>query len=81
MLYNELDLLEMRLEILSGVVDKFVVVEANRTHTLRPKPLHFAQNASRFARFKDKIVHIALDGFPECTPPGGGGGRTAAVPG
>ena len=31
--FNELDLLEIRLNVLSQVVDKFVIVEMNRTHS------------------------------------------------
>ena len=31
--YNELDLLEIRLNVLKDVVDRFVLVEATQTHT------------------------------------------------
>ena len=44
--FNELELLEMRLHELSGVVDKFVLVEATRTFTNKPKPLYFQENQS-----------------------------------
>jgi len=59
--FNELDLLEIRLNTLAPVVDKFVIAEATRTHTGKPKPLHFAENKERFAAFADKIVHIVVD--------------------
>ncbi len=34
--FNELELLEVRLHELSGVVDKFVLVETTQTFTSRP---------------------------------------------
>jgi hypothetical protein len=59
-LFNELDLLEVRLNVLAGVVDTFVIVEADRTFQGAPKPLHFAQNADRFAKFAQKIVYVPI---------------------
>lgn len=67
--YNELDLLEMRLNILKDVVDKFVLAEATVTHTGQPKPLYYEENKSRFAKFADRIIHIVVDDFPD--PPDG----------
>lgn len=63
--YNELDLLEIRLNILKDVVDKFVVVEGVRTHTGKPKPLYFEENKARFAAYTDRIIHIVVDDTPE----------------
>ena len=48
MFFNELELLELRLNELNGVVDKFVLVEATRTFTNKPKPLYYAENKQRF---------------------------------
>ena len=56
--FNELDLLEIRLNTLDNVVDKFVIAESNFTHRGDPKPLYYKENAARFARFKDKIIHV-----------------------
>ncbi len=39
--YNEFELLELRLRALWDVVDYFVLVEADRTHTNKPKPFYF----------------------------------------
>ena len=61
--FNELDLLEIRLNILNEVVDKFVLVEATRTHRGNPKPLYFKENKKRFAPFLDKIIHIVVDSY------------------
>lgn len=63
--FNELDLLEIRLNILNDVVDKFVIVEANRTFSNKEKPLYFLDNIDRFEKFRDKIIHIVVDDFPE----------------
>ena len=59
--FNELDLLEIRLNTLKDVVDKFVIAEATRTHTGRPKELVFEKNRERFASFSDKIEYIIVD--------------------
>ena len=66
---NELDLLEIRLNVLKDVVDKFVLAEATHTHTGHPKPLYYKENKARFAEFEDKIIHIVVDDFP--LPPEG----------
>jgi len=63
--FNELDLLELRLNELDPVVDKFVIVEATRTHQNKEKPLYFNENKKRFEKFKDKIIHIIVDHYPD----------------
>jgi len=63
--YNELDLLEIRLNILDPVVDKFVIVEATKTFVGKPKPLYFKDKQERFAKWKDKIVHYVVDELTE----------------
>ncbi len=61
--FDELDLLDVRLNELHTVVDYFVLVEARQTFQGAPKPLHYAENADRFRAYADKIIHIAID-FP-----------------
>ena len=65
MFFNELDVLEVRLNELYGVVDKFILVEATKTFTNQDKPLWFNENKERFAKFADKIEHIIIDTYPE----------------
>lgn len=60
LLFNELDLLEIRLIELYPVVDWFVLVESTKTHSGKPKPLHYAANRQRFARWNDKIRHVVI---------------------
>lgn len=62
--FNELDLLEIRLNVLKDVVDRFVLVEADRTFTNRPKKLFFEENKSRFAPFADRIIHVKVTDHP-----------------
>lgn len=61
---NELEMLEVRLNELDPVVDKFVIVDSPFDHQLRPKKsaidAQFFKDP-RFAPFKDKIVHVSLE--------------------
>jgi hypothetical protein len=63
--FNELDLLEIRLNILDKTVDKFVLVEATKTHQGKEKPLHFNENKKRFEKFLPQIIHVIVDEYPE----------------
>ncbi|MDY6364377.1 MAG: hypothetical protein SPL73_05760 [Cyanobacteriota bacterium] len=64
MFFNELDLLEIRLNTLNNYVDKFVIVEATKNFSFKEKPLYFEQNKDRFKQFNDKIIHIVVDKYP-----------------
>lgn len=55
--FNELDMLELRLNILSPYVDQFIIVEADHTFAGKPKASCFAANRERFASFAHKITH------------------------
>lgn len=63
--FNELDLLELRLKELNQVVDKFVLIEADRTFQNGPKPYYFEENKERFEKYLPKIIHIKLDKYPK----------------
>ncbi len=63
--FNELDLLEVRLNVLDKYVDYFVLVEANKTQTLKDKPLYYEQNKERYSKFKDRIIHVKVEDCPE----------------
>lgn len=59
--YNELDLLEIRLNVLNDVVDYFVLSESTRTFTGKLKPLYYNENKDRFKKFSHKIRHVIVD--------------------
>lgn len=59
--FNELDLLEIRFNLLDPYVDKFVLCESHETFSGLPKPLYFEENKDRFAKWLPKIIHL----FPE----------------
>ncbi|HWZ16326.1 MAG TPA: hypothetical protein VNW95_13895 [Mucilaginibacter sp.] len=67
LLNEELDLLELRLNYLNALVDKFVIVESAYTFSGIPKPLHFGNNTRRFARFLSKINYITDTAEPDLT--------------
>jgi beta-1,4-mannosyl-glycoprotein beta-1,4-N-acetylglucosaminyltransferase len=58
---DELDILELRLKVLNNLVDKFVICEANRTHTNMPKPYFYMDHQERFLPWKDKIIYLPLE--------------------
>lgn len=62
--YNELDLLNYRLNILNNYVDYFVIVESTHTFVGKEKPLFFDGNQDMFTSFKEKIIHIIVDDLP-----------------
>ena len=62
---NELDVLEIRLETLDPLVDRFVLAEAPVTQRNQPKPLYFEENKERFAKWLPKITHIVVDDMPD----------------
>jgi beta-1,4-mannosyl-glycoprotein beta-1,4-N-acetylglucosaminyltransferase len=55
--FNELDLLELRLEMLDPYVDQFVLVECIETFSGKQKPLYFQDNKERFSKYLHKIYH------------------------
>src|SRR5678815_1115305 len=58
MMFNELDMLELRFNILNDVVDHFVVCEATETHSGQPKPLNLLANWDRFKPFHNKLIYV-----------------------
>jgi len=66
--FNELDILEIRLAELDPLVDHFVIVEATRTFTAKPKPLYFADSRQRYERYAHKIIHVVVDDIPLDAP-------------
>lgn len=61
LLFFELDLLEIRLNILDQYVDYFVIVESNKTFVGLDKPLFYQENKDRFRKWEHKIIHYVID--------------------
>jgi hypothetical protein len=62
--YNELDLLDLRLQEMYTAVDYFVIVEATTTFQNTSKPLYLKDNWERYAKYHDKIIHVIVDDMP-----------------
>jgi beta-1,4-mannosyl-glycoprotein beta-1,4-N-acetylglucosaminyltransferase len=62
--FNELDLLELRLNILNDTVDYFVIVESTVTFSGKPKELVYENNKKTFKDFHHKIKHIIINDTP-----------------
>ncbi|KAG0232141.1 hypothetical protein BGW42_008357 [Actinomortierella wolfii] len=67
LLNNEMDQLEIRLGELHEVVDFFVIVESLKTFSRKDKPLYYRmhQHEERYARHKNKILHIVVPDMTE----------------
>lgn len=66
--FNELELLELRLETMYDSVDRFIIVESRKTFTNQDKRLYFDENKEKFNKYMDKIEYVVIDEFPvSCT--------------
>lgn len=54
---HEIELLEIRLNILDKFVDKFIITEGDSTFSGFPKDSHYLRNKDRFKKWEDKIIH------------------------
>lgn len=62
--FNELDILEIRLNTLNDKVDTFILVESTVSHSGKEKPLFYEENKKRFEKFNHKIVHCIVEDTP-----------------
>ena len=60
--FNERKLFELRLNILDKFIHRFIVVEANYTHSGSSKKLNF--NINDYPKFKNKIIYIPVKKSP-----------------
>jgi beta-1,4-mannosyl-glycoprotein beta-1,4-N-acetylglucosaminyltransferase len=68
MFLDELELLDLRLNYLDPVIDRFVLVESTKTFSLKDKPLYFNENKHLFSRFLPKIEHVIVDDLFSSNP-------------
>lgn len=57
MFNGEMDILEIRLNILDKYVDYFVLAESTQTFSGKEKPLYYLENKERFNKWNHKIIH------------------------
>jgi beta-1,4-mannosyl-glycoprotein beta-1,4-N-acetylglucosaminyltransferase len=62
--FNELDILEIRLNTLYDHVDYFVIVESNVKHNGEYKNFFLEENRERFEKFYDKIISYKIFDTP-----------------
>ena len=62
MYFDEDMLLDIRLNTLNNIVDKFIIAEGTRTHSGEEKKLNF--DIKKFSKFKDKIEYLIIDDIP-----------------
>ena len=63
MYFDEDMVLDIRLNILSKFVSKFVICEANFNHNGKKKKLKF--DIKNFSKFSDKIIYLPLEKQPD----------------
>jgi beta-1,4-mannosyl-glycoprotein beta-1,4-N-acetylglucosaminyltransferase len=56
--FNEVEILEGRLEYLYDTVDYFIIVESNTTYSGHSKPLNYLANIGRYKKYLDKIIYF-----------------------
>lgn len=65
--FDELDLLEIRFEILNDIVDYFVISEAKESFAGKPKSLLFKENYERYSKWHNKIIYVNPPNYKEDT--------------
>ncbi len=66
--FNEKELLELRINLLKDYVDKFVIVDANYTHSGNKKEYTLKKTISELKLPSEKIEVIEVDLSEECLP-------------
>ena len=64
MFYRDFNQLDIRLNELKDVVDKFVLVECPKTFRGKDKPLWFNENKHLYKDYEDRIIHVIADKPP-----------------
>jgi len=67
MYWDEDLILDMRFNILNNYVDKFVIIESNKTWQNNSKKLIF--NIEKFKNFKEKIIYVPITDMPDGVNP------------
>jgi beta-1,4-mannosyl-glycoprotein beta-1,4-N-acetylglucosaminyltransferase len=65
--FDEEIILDLRFNILNSKVDKFIITEGSLYHRGKKRKLNFDIN--KYAKFKQKIIYIPVEDFPDKTDP------------
>ncbi len=65
--FDEVDILEIRLNELDKVIDTFIIIEADETYTGIKRESSFVRHEARFAHFAKKIRHHFISFPPHIT--------------
>jgi beta-1,4-mannosyl-glycoprotein beta-1,4-N-acetylglucosaminyltransferase len=65
--FNELDILEIRLNTLDPYVDYFIINESPVNFNGGKKPLYYEENKERYKKFWLKIIHRVITDYPTTT--------------
>lgn len=63
--FHEEELLHLRFLEYANVVDYFVIVEANKTHTGKPKEFLFPKIKDRFSDYLKKVIYVQVEDLPD----------------
>lgn len=63
--FNEFEILDLRFMTLYDHVDYFVIVEANKTHTGKPKEFHLETRKEQYAKYWDKVIYVKVEDLPD----------------
>jgi len=66
---GDLDLLELRLQVLSEIVDFFVIVESSIDAEGKAKPLYLKENRERFLKYLPKIKRLIVQDLKDAKTP------------
>ena len=65
--FDEETILEIRLNVLYKYVTKFIITEGAYDHRGNRRKLNF--NLEKYSKFKDKIIYLPVDDFPNLSDP------------
>jgi beta-1,4-mannosyl-glycoprotein beta-1,4-N-acetylglucosaminyltransferase len=65
--FDEEIILDLRFNILNPFVDKFIITEGAFDHRGKKRKLNF--NLEKYKEFKEKIIYIPVETFPDTTDP------------
>ena len=64
----DLDILELRFNILDPFVDYFILGESDQTFSGKPKPRYYHENRERFKRWEKKIICVNVPNYETVDP-------------